>query len=62
MNPMQPINIGFWVSAIAATVGFIVVSYYIFHMAVPIDGFEWWRFAAACFTGIVLALAIGKTD
>ncbi len=28
MDPMQPINVGFWTSAVLATVGFGVVSYY----------------------------------
>lgn len=64
MNPMQPINVGFWVSAIAATIGFVAVSYYVFHRVIPIQingqTLEWWRFAAANFTGIVLALVIGK--
>ena len=60
MDPMQPINVGFWVSAAAATLGFIGVSYYVFQVVVTTTGFEWWRFAAANFTGIVLALIIGR--
>lgn len=60
MDPMQPINIGFWASAAIAVVGFFAVSYYVFEMKLPIAGFEWWRFAAANLVGIILALIIGK--
>ena len=60
MNPMQPINVGFLVSALIATIGFFGVSYYVFGHVIPIPGFEWWRFAAANLSGILLALAIGK--
>ena len=59
MNPMKPINVGFFVSAGIATVGFFGVSYLVF-TKVPIAGFEWWRFAAANLTGIILALVIDK--
>ena len=60
MNPMQPINVGFFVSAALATVGFFAVSYYVFEVRVPIPGFEWWRFAAANLSGIILAIIIDK--
>lgn len=60
MDPMRPINIGFWVSAAMATIGFIGVSYFVFEMKAIDTGFAWWRFAAANFTGIVLALIIGR--
>ena len=60
MDPMQPINIGFWASAAIAVVGFFAVSYYIFGIKLPIAGFEWWRFACANLVGIILALVIGK--
>ena len=60
MDPMQPINIGFWVSAALGIIGFYAVSFYIFATKVPIAGFEWWRFASANLVGILLALAIGK--
>jgi K(+)-stimulated pyrophosphate-energized sodium pump len=60
MNPMKPINFGFWVSSILATVGFFWLSHYIFAEKVPIRGFEWWRFAAANLSGIVLALIIER--
>ncbi len=59
MNPMQPINVGFWISSAIASVGFFAISHYVFTL-VPIEGFEWWRFAAANLVGIILALAIGK--
>ncbi len=60
MNPMKPINIGFFVSAAIATIGFFGISYYVF-TKVPIPGFEWWRFASANLMGILLALVIDKT-
>ncbi|MGC8863106.1 MAG: sodium-translocating pyrophosphatase [Armatimonadota bacterium] len=60
MDPMQPINVGFWVSAVLGIIGFYAVSYYIFGTKVPIAGFEWWRFASANLVGILLALVIGK--
>jgi K(+)-stimulated pyrophosphate-energized sodium pump len=60
MNPMHPINVGFFWSAGLATLGFFGVSYFVFSR-VPITGFEWWRFAAANLMGILLALVIDKT-
>ncbi|HUT74056.1 MAG TPA: sodium-translocating pyrophosphatase [Armatimonadota bacterium] len=51
MNPMQPINIGFWVSALLAAVGFGVAT--LFYLP---D----WRFFFATLMGIVLALIIGR--
>ena len=60
MNPMKPINVGFFVSAGFATIGFFVISYIVFQMRVPIAGFGWWRFAAANLSGIILALIIDK--
>ncbi|MCX8052238.1 MAG: sodium-translocating pyrophosphatase [Armatimonadetes bacterium] len=60
MDPMQPINVGFWVSALFGIIGFYVVSYYVFAVKVPIKDFEWWRFASANLVGILLALVIGK--
>ena len=59
MNPMKPINVGFFWSAGLATIGFFAISYFVF-TRVPITGFEWWRFAAANLTGILLALIIDK--
>jgi K(+)-stimulated pyrophosphate-energized sodium pump len=51
LNPMRPINIGFWVSALLAAAMFGVVT--IFYLP---D----WRFFVATFMGIVLALVIGR--
>ena len=61
MNPMTPINFGFWVSAILAVVGFFGVSWFVFdRTGIHIGQFEWWRFAVANVMGIVLALVIEK--
>lgn len=60
MNPMKPINFGFWVSAIIATIGFFWLSHYVFSGNRAIANFEWWRFAAANLMGIILALVIEK--
>jgi K(+)-stimulated pyrophosphate-energized sodium pump len=54
MDPMQPINIGFWTSAGIASVGFGIMSY------VYLSGPDWWRFFLANFMGIVLVLIIGR--
>jgi K(+)-stimulated pyrophosphate-energized sodium pump len=54
MDPMQPINVGFWTSAAIASVGFGIVSY------VYLAGPDWWRFFMANFMGIVLVLVIGR--
>jgi len=51
MDPMQPINVGFWTSAMIASVAFgIVAMVYL----------QNWRFFAATFMGIVLVLVIGR--
>ena len=60
MDPMQPINTGFWGSAILATIGFTAVSYWMFAVKFIIPGFHWYQFAAANFMGIVLTLVIGR--
>ncbi|MFQ3549350.1 MAG: sodium-translocating pyrophosphatase [Armatimonadota bacterium] len=60
MDPMQPINVGFFVSAAVAVIGFYLVSYFVFVKIQPIEGFEWWRFASANLMGILLAIAIDK--
>ncbi len=54
MDPMQPINVGFWTSAIVASVGFGIVTY------IYLSGPDWWRFFLANFMGIVLVLIIGR--
>jgi K(+)-stimulated pyrophosphate-energized sodium pump len=51
LDPMRPINVGFWVSALLAAAGFGVVIW----LYLP-D----WRFFVATFMGIVLALIIGR--
>ncbi len=51
MDPMQPINVGFWTSAIIASIGFgIVVWVYLGDL----------RFFYATFMGILLVLVIGR--
>jgi len=51
MDPMQPINVGFWVSAILASVGFgLAVWIYLGDL----------RFFLATFMGILLVLVIGR--
>jgi len=65
LDPMQPINTGFRVSAVAATILFVIGSYLYFKGGVLIPGpkgdvnYEWWRFALCTFAGIVLAMVIG---
>jgi len=65
LDPMQPINIGFRVSAAAATVLFGFGSYLYFKNGVLIPTgngdypYEWWRFFLCTFAGIVLAIVIG---
>ena len=58
MDPMQPINTGFYGSALFATIGFTLVSYFMFRGG--LGKFHWWQFAAANFMGIILTLVIGK--
>ena len=54
MDPMQPINIGFWTSGIVASIGFGIVTY------IYLSGPDWWRFFLANFMGIILVLVIGR--
>ena len=60
MNPMQPINVGFIVASVLSVVGFFGLSYYVFGVEVKNTGFEWWRYACANLSGIILALIIDK--
>ncbi|MFA0775615.1 MAG: hypothetical protein THHGLFOP_001137, partial [Candidatus Fervidibacter sp.] len=54
IDPMQPINVGFWTAAILSVIGFWLVSYfYLGNMA------NWWKFALACTIGIALTQVIG---
>ena len=59
MNPMKPINFGFWVASILSIVGFFIVSHVVFNGG-KIGNFDWWRFACANLSGIILALVIEK--
>ena len=63
MDPMAPINVGFWASAVLATLGFGLVSYLMFGNGIGKPGgmtFHWWQFAAANFMGILLAVVTGR--
>jgi K(+)-stimulated pyrophosphate-energized sodium pump len=53
-DPMKPINVGFWVSAIASFIGLSVVGYY--YLGVHGGHADWWKFVAACGAGLVLAI------
>jgi len=55
-DPMRPINFGFWVSALVASVGFGVVNYFYLRP----HGTPDFRFFLATFMGIILALVIGQ--
>ncbi|RPH93844.1 sodium-translocating pyrophosphatase [candidate division KSB1 bacterium] len=73
MNPMKPINVGFFTSAFFASLGFLIVSWWVFKTgympAIPpeadrkliglIENF-WWLAFLANFFGIVLTQIIGK--
>jgi K(+)-stimulated pyrophosphate-energized sodium pump len=73
MNPMRPINTGFYVSALVASAGFLLVSWLVFGgidpSSLPAEAntalkgviSRFWLLAfAASFMGIVLAQVIGK--
>ncbi len=73
MNPMTPINTGFFISAIIASIGFLVVSYWVFNPDVlpsippgadstlaDVLGKFWWLSFLATFFGIILTQVIGK--
>jgi K(+)-stimulated pyrophosphate-energized sodium pump len=53
-DPMRPISIGFWVSALSSVVGFFLIAH--FYLIDPVTGSPDYRFAVACSMGIVLAL------
>jgi K(+)-stimulated pyrophosphate-energized sodium pump len=65
LDPMQPINVGFRVSAIVAVLLFGLGSYAFFKDGVVVSTagnettFEWWRFFLCNLSGIVLAIVIG---
>jgi K(+)-stimulated pyrophosphate-energized sodium pump len=59
MNPMRPINFGFWVAALSSVAGFWVVSYlYLGDIVSDKYGALWWRVFLANVMGIALALVI----
>jgi K(+)-stimulated pyrophosphate-energized sodium pump len=72
MNPMKPINVGFYTSAIVALLGFLVVAFLVFgdldmskipaaadeKLKTIIGHFKWLAFAATAF-GIILTQIIG---
>ncbi|MDE2320477.1 MAG: sodium-translocating pyrophosphatase [candidate division NC10 bacterium] len=59
MNPMKPINVGFWVAALSSVVGFWIVSYlYLGDIVSEKYGAIWWRVFLANVMGIALALLI----
>jgi K(+)-stimulated pyrophosphate-energized sodium pump len=66
INPMKPINVGFYTSALAAAVGFGILGYLYFGKVAidsagnPLPHTEWWRFFLATFMGIILAMIIGR--
>ncbi len=55
-DPMRPINIGFWIAALLAVVGFGLVN--AFYLRDPLTGAPDYRFFLATLTGIGLALVI----
>ncbi|MFH0905314.1 MAG: sodium-translocating pyrophosphatase [bacterium] len=71
MDPMRPINTGFFTSAVIASLGFFLVSWLVFGQldlsAMPsggrfnnLLGSFWWLAGLATFLGIVLTQVIGK--
>ncbi|MBP5738390.1 MAG: sodium/proton-translocating pyrophosphatase, partial [Abditibacteriota bacterium] len=59
MNPMTPINTGFYVSSAIAAAGFFAVSRFVFGDG-TVGGFGWLRFALANTFGILLSVVIEK--
>jgi K(+)-stimulated pyrophosphate-energized sodium pump len=66
LDPMQPINVGFYVSAGLATVLFGIAAWWYFKggIEVPTETgdkvYSWWPFFVCTFAGIILAIVIGK--
>ena len=62
LDPMEPINKGFYISAAVAVALFGLGSWIHFRDGLTIDGvtYEWWRFFLCTFSGIILALIIGR--
>jgi K(+)-stimulated pyrophosphate-energized sodium pump len=57
MNPMRPINVGFYTSAILAVIGFGIVC--LLYLNNPNTGIPYWKFFFATLMGIILAVIIG---
>lgn len=54
IDPMRPINVGFWTAAVLSIFGFWLVSYfYLGNLG------NWWKYALACTMGIALTQGIG---
>jgi K(+)-stimulated pyrophosphate-energized sodium pump len=62
LNPMQPINRGFWVSAILAALGNLGVAYFFMQDIQLKSGgtVDWWRFWLATAFGVVVAVMIER--
>ncbi|MFQ3610466.1 MAG: sodium-translocating pyrophosphatase, partial [Fimbriimonadales bacterium] len=62
MNPMKPINRGFWVSALLAMVGNLGVAYFFMQNITLKSGVvvDWWRFWVATAFGVVVAVLIER--
>ncbi|CUU37750.1 MAG: sodium-translocating pyrophosphatase [Armatimonadetes bacterium] len=65
LNPMKPINRGFWVSAILAALGNLGVAYFFMQdvtLKPDLGGtvVDWWRFWVATSFGIVVAVLIER--
>ncbi len=54
-DPMRPITLGYWTSALTSVVGFFLINH--FYLIDPVTGRPDYRFALAATIGIVLALA-----
>jgi K(+)-stimulated pyrophosphate-energized sodium pump len=61
LDPMQPINVGFWSSAVVCILGFALVSFLYLRDVTNTAGepIGWWRFFLANTMGIVLAVVTG---
>ncbi|MBI3947166.1 MAG: sodium-translocating pyrophosphatase, partial [Armatimonadetes bacterium] len=57
MDPMRPISMGYWIAAGLATLGFGIVTYFMFQ---NYEGAAWWQFFLATLMGILLALVIER--
>ncbi len=62
LNPMQPINRGFWVSALLAMLGNLGVAYFFMQDIQLKSGVtvDWWRFWLATAFGVVVAVMIER--